>query len=121
MKFLCIEENPDNTLKTSFTEECFKEAVKILLMLIPLGRVISYSKIAKILRVHPRSIARILKSNEELLVIPCHRVVHESGELGGYTIKGRSQPELKKKLLLLEGVKVTNEKVLKKFFVENLL
>jgi len=120
LRFLCIEEKPDGTLKTSLTGECFREAVKTLLMLIPPGRVTSYSKIAEILRAHPRSIARILKNNKEPLIIPCHRVIHKNGELGGYTIKGRSLPDLKKKLLILEGIKIDN-RVLKQFFVNNLL
>lgn len=120
MKFLCIEEGPDNSLKVSITEECFREAVKILLTTIPPGKVTSYSKIAEILRTHPRNIAKILKSNNEPLIVPCHRVVHNNGKLGGYTIKGKSQPDLKKKLLLLEGVKLANDKVLKEFFIDNL-
>lgn len=121
MKFLCIEESPDNVLKASFTKECFREAVKILLMTIPIGKVTSYSKIAEMLRTHPRNIARILKSNDEPLIAPCHRVVHSNGQLGGYTIVGRSRPDLKKKLLDIEGVKTTNDRILKEFFVDSLL
>lgn len=121
MKFLCIEENSGNAFKASFTEECFSEAVKILLMTIPLGKVTSYSKIAKVLKTHPRNIARILKSNDEPLIAPCHRVVHSDGQLGGYTIMGRSRPDLKKKLLDIEGVKTTNDRIPKEFFVDSLL
>lgn len=121
MRFLCVEESSDNTVKESFTEECFREAVKILLMIIPLGKVTSYSKIAEILGTHPRNVARALKSNNEPLIIPCHRVVHSDRRLGGYTIKGKSRPDIKKKLLLLEGVRIASDKILKKFFVDNLL
>lgn len=120
MRFLCVEESADNALKISFTEECFREAVKSLLMAIPLGKVTSYSRVAKILRAHPRSVARVLKSNEEPIIVPCHRVVHESGELGNYTFKGKSRPDLKKKLLILEGVGITDDKVLRESFMEDL-
>jgi methylated-DNA-[protein]-cysteine S-methyltransferase len=120
LRFLCVEESADNALKISFTEECFREAVKSLLMAIPLGKVTSYSRIAKILGAHPRSVARVLKSNEEPIIVPCHRVVHESGELGNYTFKGKSRPDLKKKLLILEGVGITDDKVLRESFMEDL-
>ena len=121
MKFLCIEETSENILKSSFTEECFAEAVKILLKTIPLGRVTSYSKIAEIFKTNPRSIAKVLKENDEPLITPCHRVVHKNGLLGGYTIKGKPQPDIKRKLLLLEGVDVIDDKIPKKFFVSDLL
>ncbi len=121
MKFLCVEEGPNNSLKVSVTKECFREAVKILLTTIPLGKVTSYSKIAEILRTHPRNIAKILKSNNEPLIVPCHRVVHNNRKLGGYTVNGISRPDLKKKLLLMEGIEIVNDKVLKKFFTDNLI
>lgn len=121
MKFLCIEDNSDNTFKASLTEECFSEAVKILLMTLPLGKVTSYSKIAEMLRTHPRNVARVLKTNNEPLIIPCHRVVHSDGSLGGYTFAGESRPDLKKKLLRLEGVEIIDDKIPKDFFVDSLL
>ncbi|MEM0025370.1 MAG: MGMT family protein [Zestosphaera sp.] len=121
MKFLCIEETSDGTLKTSFTEECFREAVKTLLMIIPLGKVTSYSKIAKLLETHPRNIAKTLKDNDEPIITPCHRVVYGNRLLGGYTIKGKPRPDLKKKLLHLEGVKISNNRIPKEFFIDELL
>lgn len=67
---------------------------------IPLGETLSYKELAKRIG-HPRAlraVGKALKENPFPLIIPCHRVVKSSGELGGYS-KGK---ELKKKLLELE-------------------
>ena len=76
-------------------------AVYMLTMLIPPGYVASYGSIAKILGIHPRSVAYCLKNNDELVVIPCHRVVHSTGKIGGYSKLGSV---FKKRLLSIEGV-----------------
>ena len=80
-------------------------AVHMLLYLIPPGHVTSYSSLAKTMGIHPRLVAICLKNNKDLVLIPCHRVVHSDGRIGGYSGPG---PEFKEKLLRLEGV-VFNE------------
>ncbi len=53
---------------------------------IPFGSTRSYQEIAKAIG-RPnavRAVARACASNRLALVIPCHRVIRESGELGGY-------------------------------------
>lgn len=105
-------------MRTNFSHECFREAVKTLLTLIPLGRVVSYSHIAEILKSHPRSVANALRSNDEPVLIPCHRVVHDDGRIGGYTLNGKPNPEFKKKLLLLEGIALTDDRVGEEYFIK---
>jgi AraC family transcriptional regulator, regulatory protein of adaptative response / methylated-DNA-[protein]-cysteine methyltransferase len=53
---------------------------------IPAGETRSYRAIAEQLGrpTAARAVARACASNRLALVIPCHRAVHESGELGGY-------------------------------------
>lgn len=77
------------------------EAIYLLVQLIPVGRVASYKNIGSLLGVHPRVVALCLRRNDKPVIIPCHRVVYESGRLGGYGLGGT---EIKKKLLILEGV-----------------
>ncbi len=77
-----------------------EEILYTILMMIPIGKVTTYSALAKLLGIHPRRVARILAKNRNPIIIPCHRVVMSNGEIGGYSL-GK---DLKKKLLLLEGV-----------------
>jgi AraC family transcriptional regulator, regulatory protein of adaptative response / methylated-DNA-[protein]-cysteine methyltransferase len=53
---------------------------------IPVGETRSYQAIAQELGrpTAARAVARACASNRLALVIPCHRVVREDGELGGY-------------------------------------
>lgn len=73
---------------------------------IPKGRVITYNLLAKKLRLHPRQIARALNKNYNKN-IPCHRIIMNSGIVGGYN-RG-----IKKKISLLrkEGIKIKNNKI----------
>ena len=71
---------------------------------IPWGEVVSYGELAA-LAGRPRA-ARAAGSfcaeNRFALIIPCHRVV-AAGGIGGY---GAAGPELKRRLLALEGVRL---------------
>uniref|UniRef100_A0A7J3ZLB8 MGMT family protein n=1 Tax=Fervidicoccus fontis TaxID=683846 RepID=A0A7J3ZLB8_9CREN len=82
----------------------YLEAIKALLLLIPIGKVVSYDDIARLLGLHPRVLGRILAKNEDAPIVPCHRVVRKSGGLGGYSIHGGVR--VKKRLLELEGVRL---------------
>jgi len=67
---------------------------------IPMGQVRSYKWVAKRCG-SPRAwraVGTLLKNNPFPLLIPCHRVVKSSRELGGYIFG----PRTKKKLLGLE-------------------
>ena len=90
------------------------ETLKALLSLIPMGRVTSYTSLASVMRLHPRAVGRLLASNDELIKYPCHRVVRSDGSLGGYALG----VEMKRKLLILEGVKFCGNKVCKESFVD---
>jgi AraC family transcriptional regulator of adaptative response/methylated-DNA-[protein]-cysteine methyltransferase len=68
---------------------------------IPRGTTLSYSDVAKRIGQPSavRAVARACATNPVALVIPCHRVVREDGDLGGY----RWGLERKKALLEQEG------------------
>lgn len=68
---------------------------------IPYGEVVPYGELARrIARPHAaRAVGGALGRNPVAIVVPCHRVVHSDGSLGGYG----AGIAYKKKLLALEG------------------
>jgi methylated-DNA-[protein]-cysteine S-methyltransferase len=76
---------------------------------IPRGHVSTYGRIAGHLG-RPgaaRGVGRALATNPFPLMIPCHRAVRSDGAIGGY--QGGS--DMKRALLLMEGVEFDGEKV----------
>ncbi|HJU33818.1 MAG TPA: MGMT family protein [Nitrososphaera sp.] len=73
---------------------------------VPKGKVTTYGDIARALG-HPRAsraIGRILNSNPNPVVTPCHRVIKSNGKIGGYAFgKMRKKGLLKKEGLLFIG------------------
>ncbi len=78
----------------------FQRLVWEALQMIPFGSTRTYGEVAQALgnRQAARAVARACATNPVALVIPCHRVVREDGELGGY----RWGLERKKRLLAQE-------------------
>ena len=76
-----------------------KKVYKVVLS-IPLGDVRTYQWVAKKIGAPQavRAVGAALKNNPCPLIIPCHRVIHSDGRLGGY-IFGR---KTKRVLLNLE-------------------
>ena len=68
---------------------------------IPYGKTKSYGEIAKKLNTSPRYVGNVCGQNKHLLVIPCHRVIHSDGLLGGFS--GLGGIKLKNKLLKMEN------------------
>lgn len=67
---------------------------------IPLGRVITYERLAELsgCKRASRAVGNAMKKNPFPILIPCHRVVRKNGSLGGYS-KGL---KIKRMLLTLE-------------------
>jgi len=84
------------------------DGVFLLVSFIPAGQVSSYGVLADALDCSPRVVGRVLGLNDNPVVVPCHRVVHSDGWLGGF----RWGVSLKSKLLLLEGVDIEDNRVL---------
>jgi len=86
----------------------FSEKVLNLVKKIPKGKVTTYKLIAKKLKTKAyQAVGNALNKNTKPIIIPCHRVVKSTGEIGGYS-RG-----IKKKILLLkkEGIKIKNNKI----------
>jgi AraC family transcriptional regulator of adaptative response/methylated-DNA-[protein]-cysteine methyltransferase len=79
----------------------FQRRVWAYLQSIPFGATRSYSQVAKAIGqpTASRAVARACATNPVAVAIPCHRVVRESGEMGGY----RWGIERKKSLLAIEN------------------
>jgi len=81
----------------------FSEKVYQAVLSIPLGEVRSYQWVAKKAG-SPyayRAVGQVLKNNPYPLIIPCHRVIRNSGDIGGYVFgirKKKSLLKLEKKL-----------------------
>ncbi len=80
-----------------------------ILLQVPRGRVTTYGAIASALGDirASRAIGQIMNQNPRPVVVPCHRVVHSNGEIGGYS---RGVDE-KIKLLEREGIAIKNNKI----------
>ncbi|MEM2933626.1 MAG: methylated-DNA--[protein]-cysteine S-methyltransferase [Methanocellales archaeon] len=79
----------------------FERAVLLETRKIPFGVAISYSELASRMGTSGiRAVGNALAKNPVPIVIPCHRVVHKNGSLGGY----KGGVKVKQKLLEIEGV-----------------
>jgi len=74
-----------------------------ILRKIPEGKITTYGDIAKALGCSgaSRAVGQILNKNPDPFVVPCHRVVMSSGDIGGYAF-GKT---MKKELLTKEGLR----------------
>ncbi len=94
-----FEEPISWTVGTPFQKRIWKKMLEI-----PYGEVRSYRWLADQLAMGPaaRAVGNACGKNPLPIVVPCHRVVHHDGSLGGYT----GGVEIKKKLLAIEGFPV---------------
>jgi AraC family transcriptional regulator of adaptative response/methylated-DNA-[protein]-cysteine methyltransferase len=91
-----VLELPLDIRSTAFQRRVWQELQRI-----PFGKTRSYAEVARSIGkpTATRAVARACATNPVALVIPCHRVVREDGDLGGY----RWGLERKKALLEKEG------------------
>jgi methylated-DNA-[protein]-cysteine S-methyltransferase len=84
----------------------FQKRVYAVCKTIPEGKTMSYKEIADILHSSPRAVGQALKRNPFAPQVPCHRVVHASGKIGGYS----GVRDSKKKIAMLkkEGVAIAD-------------
>ncbi len=97
------KEREEFSIPLSFKGTSFQERAWRALLDIPYGKTISYEEQAKNID-NPKAIRAIGGANGANpipIIIPCHRVIRKSGDLGGYA----SGLEIKKFLLNLENSK----------------
>ncbi|WP_455204471.1 MGMT family protein [Kaarinaea lacus] len=89
--------------ESNFNEKCYE-----LLKLIPKGKVTTYREIARALNTKAwRAVGSAMAKNNNLFIVPCHRVVRSDGTIGEYALGSNKKAEL----LLNEGVEVSGGKV----------
>lgn len=96
----------------------FNEKVWELTKKVPKGKVSTYSVIAKALNCKAyRAVGNALNKNPFTPIVPCHRIVKSTGEVGGFAHGSKKKIEmLKKEGIGFNGNKIKNfEKVLFKF------
>ena len=93
----------------------FQRRVLLTTKSIPRGRVASYSGVAEKAGFPGacRAVGNVMATNPFPPIVPCHRVVRSNGEIGNFG----SGIQLKKKLLLLEGVEFEGDLILADFFL----
>ena len=88
----------------------FQEKVYAITRNIPKGETMTYGDIAKILQSSPRAVGQALKKNPYAPIVPCHRVIHADGRIGGYA--GVKNSKKKIKLLRNEGITIHDDKII---------
>ena len=78
---------------------------------VPEGRVTTYGEVAKALGdiLASRFVGLAMSRNDDIVRVPCRRVVQSDGGIGGYTGGG---PRKKMRLLREEGIQIKGDKVL---------
>lgn len=91
----------DNT--NDFRHRCYQ-----VLRRVPRGKVTTYGAIARALNTSAcRAVGSAMAKNQQLVVIPCHRVVRANGEIGEYAL-GHDK---KTALLEAEGIAVNDGRI----------
>ena len=89
----------------------FYEEVYEKLKEVPKGKVVTYKELARSLNSKAyRAVGTAMRKNKNAPVIPCHRVVKSSGEIGNFSGKGGVKAKIK--LLEKEGIKIKNNKII---------
>lgn len=84
----------------------FQQSVWRVLQSIPYGQTFSYGEVARMIGKRPnvaQAVGQAVGENPIMIIIPCHRVVSQTGELTGF----RGGLDLKARLLDLEGTEYT--------------
>ena len=89
----------------------FQERVYAICRKIPKGETMTYGEIANILKSSPRAVGQALKRNPYAPIVPCHRVIHTDGKIGGYAGIKNSQKKIT--LLKREGIVISEGKIAK--------
>ena len=76
---------------------------------VPKGKVTTYGELARAVGLGggQRAIGRIMNKNPYPVIIPCHRVVMSTGDVGGYA----HGSGVKESMLASEGVRITGSKI----------
>ncbi len=83
---------------------------------IPKTKVVSYKFLWEKFWVHPRKIAAVMKYNKDPIKYPCYKVLASSGKISGYNTDRWVEEKIEK--LMWDGIKIENNIVEKKYFLD---
>lgn len=91
----------------NFNERCYK-----ILKKVPMGKVTTYKEIAKALRSKAyRAVGNAMNRNPYAPKVPCHRVVKNDGNIGGFASGTKKKIQmLKKEGIIIEKGKINLDK-----------
>ncbi len=100
-------QNPHQTFNIPLSQHgtAFQQRVWQAIAAIPCGQVRTYGELANAVGSGPRAVANACGANNLPLVVPCHRVVAQSG-LGGFMQSQQGGLHIKQWLLQHEGVRL---------------
>ena len=80
------------------------------LLQVPEGKITTYGDLARAVGIinGQRTIGNIMKKNPFPVIVPCHRVVQSTGEIGGYAYGKK----VKSHMLSKEGIKIRDGKII---------
>lgn len=81
---------------------------------IPVWKVSTYKILADKFKVHPRTIASIMKYNKEPYIFPCYKVISHDWKLSWYNTPRGIEEKIEK--LKNDGIEIKNGKIDKKYF-----
>lgn len=87
------------------------EEVDSLVAQVPEGKVTTYGHVAKALGdiVASRFVGKVMSENDDVVRVPCRRVVQSDGTLGGFTGGGQ---QAKRKALRSEGIEIIGDRII---------
>eukprot|EP00669_Euglena_mutabilis_P008760 TRINITY_DN375_c1_g1_i1.p1 TRINITY_DN375_c1_g1~~TRINITY_DN375_c1_g1_i1.p1 ORF type:complete len:153 (+),score=5.18 TRINITY_DN375_c1_g1_i1:29-460(+) len=87
----------------------FSNSVYELVSCVPPGKVVTYKSIADGLGSSARAVGQALRNNPFAPIVPCHRVISSSMEIGGFNgnVGDCADVQRKRELLISEGVEFT--------------
>ena len=105
---------PRNIILT--TPSKFLKRVYKMTMRIPKGKVTTYGELAKLAgsKRASRAVGNAMARNPLPLVVPCHRVVRSTLQVGNYGSERNGRSRTKRELLAREGVQFDGEKISKR-------
>ena len=95
-------------VSSSFLRRVYKTTMRI-----PKGKVTTYGKLAKLAgsKRAPRAVGNAMARNPLPLVVPCHRVVLSTLQIGNYGSERNGRSQTKRELLEREGVQFEGLKI----------
>jgi O-6-methylguanine DNA methyltransferase len=105
-----VNHPPEVTLMagSEFLRRLYETTIRI-----PKGRVTTYGRLAKVVGSEgaSRAVGNAMARNPLPLVVPCHRVVRSTLQIGNYGCERNGRSRTKRELLMREGVQFDNDRI----------